>query len=597
MPTSLFRIAPMQRFRLGAASELVYFSPSRTAKTLPTHVVDALSSRLSFSPLEDHARALSSLVDRPLALLEELRTLGGLLSLDDLMASARGQCSATLVHPRITCITIPTNGRVRELEAALDSYIPICKPRGRDFRFFIADDSPISDRQKKTRTIVENSARSSKVPIHYAGYEEKENFVEALASVCDVPRDIIEFALLPDPHCPITIGANRNAVLLHTVGELLLSADDDTICRSATAATSIQRSALIFGNDLDFAEVRFFKDRRAALRFVKDVDMDVIDEHETLLGRSLLELIVLDRHGTIKFNNTCNHLIENMYSGQGAIRMTYCGVVGDSGMDSSESIGIHPGLLTRQWCTTSEEAYRESIVGREIVRQFFSPTITHTGAPMTTAVGIDNRWLLPPFFPKFRNEDGIFAATLRRCTQSAFFGHLPFVLTHNPLDIRRNRPNYWATVRISDYIIQCILSWPEPIGSSVTEKRMKSLGNHLVEIASQASGDFNETMRVLLLARSARTIEHLEALLLRFQNKPDFWAQDLRLRIDEISHAMMRPTVSMPSDMENEPRAFWNQSVAQSLVMRYGQLLYSWPEIVAATLAISKRGVRLGRRL
>lgn len=52
---------------------------------------------------------------------------------------------------------------------------------------------------------------------------------------------------------------------------------------------------------------------------------------------------------------------------------------------------------------------------REIERQWESMRVCYFGGSMSTGTGVDNRELLPSFFPVYPNEDEIFSITLKRC--------------------------------------------------------------------------------------------------------------------------------------------------------------------------------------
>ena len=58
--------------------------------------------------------------------------------------------------------------------------------------------------------------------IHYAGAEEKRDYTDALACR-GIPKEVAEFALFNLHNAATSAGACRNALLLHTVGETLLS--------------------------------------------------------------------------------------------------------------------------------------------------------------------------------------------------------------------------------------------------------------------------------------------------------------------------------------------------------------------------------------
>ena len=81
---------------------------------------------------------------------------------------------------------------------------------------------------------------------------------------------------------------------------------------------------------------------------------------------------------------------------------------------------------------------------------------------MTTFLGIDNRHLLPPFFPVQRNSDGIFGHMLRKCVDGSHVAFLPWILLHAPEPPRSFTPDdLWTdarTVRMADIVIAAVLA-------------------------------------------------------------------------------------------------------------------------------------------
>lgn len=123
------------------------------------------------------------------------------------------------------------------------------------------------------------------VRISYAGPAEKRAFAAALVEESDLRPDVVDFALFDTEQCGQPIGANRNALLLHTVGELAFSTDDDVVCEVARAPT--MKDGLAFEYRGDFTKFWFFPDRRTTLSSVTRVEEDILAIHERLLGRSL----------------------------------------------------------------------------------------------------------------------------------------------------------------------------------------------------------------------------------------------------------------------------------------------------------------------
>ena len=92
--------------------------------------------------------------------------------------------------------------------------------------------------------------------IRYGGRRERSRFTDALIQESGAAPDIVRFALLGDPRCPLTTGANRNALLLDTIDSLVLNVDDDT--RSDIAMAPGAEAGVSFFTGYDPTEFWFF---------------------------------------------------------------------------------------------------------------------------------------------------------------------------------------------------------------------------------------------------------------------------------------------------------------------------------------------------
>jgi hypothetical protein len=224
---------------------------------------------------------------------------------------------------RIDVVGIITRDRVPGMVACLESYVQNCRRFGRHPEFVVLDDSRDANVQAEARWALERMAWQTNAAIRYAAEPEKNRFARRLAAESSVPPDLIHFALFGEAHCGTTVGANRNALLLDTTGELVFSADDDTLCR--IAATPAADDVVTQFSEYDPTELWFFPHRDAALQSVAFVDLDLLSSHESLLG--------------------------------GAVAVTLHGLAGDSGM-ASPRYYLTLGGASRERLTSSLETYR-----------------------------------------------------------------------------------------------------------------------------------------------------------------------------------------------------------------------------------------------
>ena len=207
-----------------------------------------------------------------------------------------------------------TCNRLLSLIACVESYLDNCQRQDRQPDFIITDDSRDANAQRQTRVGLQALAQRFRATIRYAGLGERNRFAEALADESKVPLATIRFALIGDARCALSTGANRNCLLLETTGALVLSVDDDTLCR--IAPLPYNDDAPRFVSDYDPTEFWFFRDRASALESVSFVEIDVLGCHEALLGTSTLDMG------------------DPNDAGGGHVAITLHGLIGDSGMGS-----------------------------------------------------------------------------------------------------------------------------------------------------------------------------------------------------------------------------------------------------------------------
>jgi hypothetical protein len=434
------------------------------------------------------------------------------------------------------------------------------------------DDSPGEEAANRTRAALRLLADEFNARLRYAGRREKTRFASALAAESGVSPETIHFALFGDERCWRSTGANRNCLLLDTAGSLMLAVDDDTLCRIAPAPEF--ETAPTFFPGYDPSEIWFFPGRVSATQSVSCVDVDILACHEPLLGSDVAGLGAPTDTG-------------------GKVAMTLHGLVGDSGMASPRYYFSLTGS-SRDRLVASPQAYRSAFESREILRCASRPTITTGPFCMTTFLGLDNRQLLPPFFPAQRNSDGIFGITLRKCVDGSHVAFLPWILLHAPEPPRTFSPDdLWAdstAVRMPDIVIDSMLAHESPGGRMATPARLADLGKHLQWLGSMSLQEYEARLRTVQHFRNFAFITVLESQLQTYGASPDFWADDMRRMIALMSKASTAEDYLVPRDLRENDDAGAARQLGQELVRKFGELLEAWPALVAAATRLRANG-------
>jgi len=394
-----------------------------------------------------------------------------------------------------------------------------------------------------------------------------------------VSPETIRFAFFGDERCACSTGANRNSLLLDATDTLVLAVDDDTLCRIAEGPE--REAALSFFPGYDPTEFWFFPDRGRATESVSFVDADVLGCHEALLGSEVADLG--SPSGT-----------------SGRVAMTLHGLVGDSGMASPRYYFTLTGA-SRDRLVASPQAYRSAFESREILRCVRQPTITAGPFCMTTFLGLDNRLLLPPFFPVQRNSDGIFGIMVRKCVDGSHVAFLPWLLLHAPEPPRAFVPDeLWAdagAVQMADIVIAGVLAHETSTGQVTTATRWADLGKHLRWLGSLNLPDFEARVRTVQRFRNFAFITALHGQLQTYGASPSFWADDVGRMIELMSKASTAENHLVPRDLRQDRDVDAARRLGQELVGKFGELVEAWPTMVAAARRLRVNGFRLAATL
>jgi len=494
--------------------------------------------------------------------------------------------------PGITVIGVVTCAREQMLLRSLSSYVANVQRHGRSCRYVVVDDSESAELRDRCRATLGELARETGAEIAYAGAEEKHRFAQALTAEGLDPT-AVEFALFGTDGLHPTPGGNRNALALDTLGEQLLSVDDDTICSIGDVPEAADGVDFAWGQDP--AEFWFFADRQTALDATPVVDADVIGLHESLLGRRAADLV----NGSCDRSMLDADLASRLDNGRVAVTST--GLLGDCGLGAPFGYWIGPMgpfLLegrSHHRFAGSEEAYRMASSSREIRRAVRRACISDHSFSMSTFLGLDHRELVPPVMPVQRGADLVFGATLWKCAPDTLFGHIPRTLLHSP----EGRRPFWpgemmrtaAGIDTARLLLVCVDSVDLSHVGSARAERLRALGEHLEELGSMPLADFLEFAHAEIGASSDRFSELLEETLERRDDSPSYWAKDLRGYLERLRRARREPDYVVPLDLRIERSREEARALAQKLVGSFGHLLQCWPDIcsVARELAQDRR--------
>jgi hypothetical protein len=273
----------------------------------------------------------------------------------------------------LTTVAWPTCDRIDSLLKSIKSF----KDQLPDQKLYIFDDSENCET---------NNAFANHHRIRYCGRQERAALYPSW-----LDRELAEFALfgLPGVGGVRTVGANRNAVLLSTIGQKILMLDDDTIAQFAKHPDAVDGFQFSTDDPTEF----------------------------WLLGQP--DDVFHQRTETIDIPESLKWL--GVQTDQGLIRASMFGVLGDCGM----MIPRWHLLPNKVHCSDWKAAMDSRLVLR------VAPQTTFSSSPflMSTALGLFNQQL-PPFAPMGRGSDGVFGLLLRLINSKNLVLHSPYAILH-----------------------------------------------------------------------------------------------------------------------------------------------------------------------
>lgn len=248
----------------GARGDYLAAHPDGRFERLPADLARMLVSVNRFRTPEQHARRLidagwEDYGDGTLeAGLHTLAERGLLVTAEEFLQALKkgnGEAEDSLPAPQqIDIIGIPTKNRTKKLERCLRSWTEHNRRHGRETLIAVVDASD-EEASMQNRDCIDHlreegggrgdgaehaaagPADAGASPrFAYAGPKEKKEYLGRLmetlgAAFPEIDREILDFAFTGVPEIDGAYGANRNMLQLASAGSLLVSVDDDTVCR------------------------------------------------------------------------------------------------------------------------------------------------------------------------------------------------------------------------------------------------------------------------------------------------------------------------------------------------------------------------------
>jgi hypothetical protein len=530
--------------------------------------------------------------------LNELWQRGYLLSRTEIIEGIRENADISDSEASIGRIAWVTRDRPDTLLRSVESAAAMSEKNHRSIAFTIFDDSSSAKASERLKMQLKKIAEDRSLQILYTSSKEREKFCLEIARYGGRDQSYQEaarFALHRMEGSKFTPGINRNAMLLATIGEMFIHADDDTIFQFSKNENSLEE--LNISSDFDPTDKRLYRDREQLLESVSPELMDIFAFHEKLLGKRMSRCLPASDKGLHleSINSNFAYLLQR---GNGQVRATMTGICGDSGLR-------HPGMIlyltgeARKRNMSSELRYREALLSREIYRLVNHFTVSEGAFLMAPNIGLDNRRILPPFIPTSRNSDGLFGVTLRSCLSDALIGHLPVAVYHDPPGNRYFAAEELTLIsnNMADLIILLVLSFRYPHEIKDDDHRFRTLGEYLIRVGTLAKKAFADFIKARKLTEVSQNIQHLYRLLDIYEGSPQYWCQDVFNRIEVLQAYAQSEHIDIPTVLLSGRDPVVARDLCRRLVRQFGELLFWWPEIIDAAKELQDNGQGMLREL
>jgi hypothetical protein len=598
-----FKCLGLRAFNLSDDLRLVYSPQSRVAYLLTSSETKMLTSCSTFATIADHARRLRNSTSRARPTVDQIeRRLAAFARSGPLKSHRwwadwvrRMSISDGSSPAPIATVGIPTRNRMGSMLRCLESYIVNSKEYGKTSDFVVMDDSDFPGHRAATIARLQSLRKKYGVTISYAGLRERARFAALLAHHENLPSEVTAFALLNPTRAAFSAGSCRNALLLHTVGDIAISVDDDTICRWVPSERL--KDSLMLGSDWDPSEAWFFADARSIRKAMPPTTGDFLGTHERLLGKSLdLCLRTQPERCHLDLQRIEESFFENSAGSVPRVVTTNGGIAGENGLDGTESYWFLQGE-SHERLMASEESYRLALAGRYVIRVPRQVTISRKTFVSGANLGFDNRSLLPPFFPVHRLDDEMFGLCLRKTRPSYYFGWLPWTVLHLPPARRLPRPDAWMvnvlSLSVQDILPPLISSLP---GTERVEDENQALGlfgKQVEELGRLSLTDFVQRVRLQLFESITGKLMLLNERIRDYGYQPGYWADDVGRYVNLASKALVIEDLVVPRDLLRGKDREGALRDLQNLVLLFGQVLQIWPHLVQAATELRRRGIRL----
>lgn len=408
---------------------------------------------------------------------------------------------------------IPTY-RLRDVAQTIETYDEHFWSNGHSVKMMVFDDSSFANHEKYYPLLEQTKTVND---LYYVGPREKEQFIKF---VCEKLRDRKLESLVRNLFRP-SYGGNRNFTLMYTLGNFMVSADDDM--RPHALVESSPES-------LNADEISRGKLMKPGADGIVCKSYDLLSSFKDVLGRKTGELpanfekgeLIMDTAMDLETNVSKDFARDNSLLLQrgtvarnAVVKIAQTFRTGTNDIDALDFLHMYLNDESQQQANLHEFNDHYVLVN-------FRPVVTNKNWRIDCGVaGYDNRLGLPPFFPtRLRFEDYIYRLWIQQ--PGIVSAHIDAVQTHVKNNYMRN-----------------------PLAMDV----------------------FNEEICILLKKKIKASVEKLEDLSIRFGYSGEVTLKDTQEILEKITavHALVAKEAAKTRNRKRrEALIFFNENLSRA---------------------------------
>jgi len=543
----------------------------RTFRTIPEHLEHL---EHAFPQLKGQAHQL----DQVIKAAED----SGLMILEQDVATRLISQLTTADNLSNPVVCIQTCDRPENLTRLLESINRNCDTSLFEV-FYVLDDSRSIQSASENQAICEQH-HHDRFNLKYFGLEEQNKLIASLTEKLPECTEEINFLIAPNSdQSEITTGRTNNLGLLLSVGTRLIFIDDDVLCEVYSAPFAEPGAQISSASK----ELEFYEDNSQWQHLAAD-DQDALSRHANCVGKPISHLakeeLPADGSG---LSIGCITDIPNIEASPDVI-ITTCGTLGDPGTADKTWLLQLTGS-SRSRLTATKEKYELANEVRNVWAGRSRAHFTQDFSLISQMTGIDNRKMLPPYLPFFRNQDFLFGALTQFIYPNAFLMEMPWGVPHYPAEQRA-----WADIH-NTYSAQ--IDFPYFSGIYVLDlepgylsdnpgQRMQALSNIFNDLGSGSPERIRELLRDQILSTATSRLCGLQENLNSFTDAPDYWKADIEAGITSYQKIISGENSFR---IGNIPDSLSDDQVPAYLAgmwSKFGDAIKAWPAIRNAMASV-----------